>query len=239
MRVSKAYVFPVPFGPITIEGLQFPKGDFGIGLSQVAELGLIPPNRSLNQLKALTGLSFQSHHKAKSELHPKAINAISLDDLEEIQKWALLQGNPAAIQLAVDCTGFTFAQMFADAVGIQMDAEERQNWWEVREETKARRRKETDGFQAHGIATNKNVPYAKWTLDLYSAAGLPRERYMKDKLSAAENIKLSSIEEMVGLALLKNPQKHPNQVIEEVVDMIGPVRKRLEGKLDLSFFKES
>jgi hypothetical protein len=75
---SKAKVAKVDFGFTTVEGLLLANGEYAIGMSQLASLKVIPPNRSITQLVAITGMTFPSHQSITSELHSKKVNCISL-----------------------------------------------------------------------------------------------------------------------------------------------------------------
>lgn len=91
MDILSAKVAPIPIGLIEIEGLLFSDGSFGVAIPQLDRLKLVPPNRSLKQLESLLGITLQSHRKVKTELNPKAVNAIDLLDFEKVlpRNWVI------------------------------------------------------------------------------------------------------------------------------------------------------
>ena len=218
MKVQKAITFPVPFGNIEIEGLLKPAGNFSIGLSQVAILGLVPRNRSLKQIKALTGLGFQSHEKIITDLNPKAVNAISLDDLALIQKWALSEKIDAAIDLAVLCTGFTFHQLFADAAGIKLDADDRQRWLESRQKGMVARKSFTKLVQEHGVAFNYKPNYGALTNLINKAAKIPCIKGIRERLGEKQLSDLEFVENAVARLMSRDSNLSPEAAIAHYVD---------------------
>jgi len=73
-----AIVSPVPIGNLSIEGLLLQDGSYGVAVSQIVALQLVPPNRSLKQLETLLGMVFQSHLKVKTILNPKVVLTTSI-----------------------------------------------------------------------------------------------------------------------------------------------------------------
>lgn len=143
----KATVAQVPFGNRSIEGLLLETGKFAIAISQVASLNLIPPNRSLKQLEILLGMVFQSHQKAKTSLHPKAVNIISLLDFEKLLAKLDRSGNTTAQALRDMLVGLSLQQIFCDAFGVTFEAAERQAWLKNRILGKVTRREFTDSVK--------------------------------------------------------------------------------------------
>lgn len=137
MNILKAKVATVKIGSLEIEGLLFEDGTFGVAIPQLERLNLIPPNRSLKQLESLLGIAFQSHQKAKTVLHPKAVNTVGLVDLERILRKLDRQGNSFAQALCDDLVGLSLQQLFSDGFGIVFEAEDRQQWLKERMESKA------------------------------------------------------------------------------------------------------
>lgn len=79
----RANVSKVKIGPIELDGLMDENGLFYVGLPQLVEIGLIPPNRSIQQIQSLFDLSIQ-FIKLQTPLNSKEINAITLDQLFQL-----------------------------------------------------------------------------------------------------------------------------------------------------------
>jgi hypothetical protein len=144
---QKATVTQVPFGGIEIEGLLLENGEFAIAFSQLQILDLIPPNRSQKQLESLLGICFQSHQKAKTSLHPKAVNIINLDELKNVILASANKGNLQAQNLRDSLVGLSLTQLFSDAFNIKFDKEDRQEWLKSRIQGKVVRRTLTDAVK--------------------------------------------------------------------------------------------
>jgi len=79
----KAQIATIQIGPLSMEGLMSECGRFYIGLSQLVDIGIIPQNRSIQQIQSLFDMSIQ-FIKLQTPLNSKEINAITLDQLFQI-----------------------------------------------------------------------------------------------------------------------------------------------------------
>ena len=131
-NILTAKIATVKIGLLEIEGLLFSDGTFGVAIPQLAEINLIPKKLSQKQLKALLCTSFQIQNveltlfKAKTKLHPKAVNCTDLDGLLLIIKAGARQGNQTALIMTDSLIGVMLHQLFCDSFGIVFDAEDRQ-----------------------------------------------------------------------------------------------------------------
>ncbi len=160
----KAEIATVAFGPLTIEGLMSEDGEFGVAIPQAVDLNLIPPNRSLKQLKALLGEGFQSHgvQKWTTPLHPKAVNVLTLEAFQDLIRAMDKRGNPAAAAFVDALFGLSLQQIFADAFGQKFEAEDRQRWLTTRLTTKHDFRPLTDQLKAHGFESPQDYARFVW-----------------------------------------------------------------------------
>lgn len=145
--ILRAEVTEVSIGLLTIEGLMDEKGRYHVALPQVVALDLVPPNRSLKQIESLVGMTFQSHHKLKTKLNPKAVNAISLKDFEILLAKLDRSGNVLAQQFRDDLVGLSLQQLFSDAFGVKFDVTDRQAFLVERMKGKMTRRTLTDAIK--------------------------------------------------------------------------------------------
>ena len=111
-----AIVCQVPIGCLTIEGLMFEDGSYGVAVPQIASLQFVRPNQASKGLKPLLGDGFQ-FDQVRTKLNPKAVNAISPQDFEKLVVKLAIQQDPHAIALAESWTGRSLAVVFDDGCG--------------------------------------------------------------------------------------------------------------------------
>jgi hypothetical protein len=98
---QRAVIAQVPVGNSSIEGLMAEDGTFGIAVPQLVSYNLVPPNRSLKQVKALYSIDISSH-QWRTELNSKAVNVILLSDFERLLRKLDKAGNKQAEQMVDD-----------------------------------------------------------------------------------------------------------------------------------------
>ena len=157
MDILSAKVAPIPIGSMEIEGLLFSDGSFGVAIPQLDRLKLVPPNRSLKQLESLLGMTLQSHRKVKTELNPKAVNAIDLLDFEKVLRRLDRQGNEVARSLCDDLIGVILHQLFCDGFKIVFKADDRQEFLKERMESKALFWELTEAIRDTRLAARKEI----------------------------------------------------------------------------------
>lgn len=106
-------------------------GSFYVGVPQIAERFQFLIHNASRDLKALLGKDIQ-FLKLKTKLHPKAINAISIDLFEKLLFELALKGNKEAIAFSRMLIGLSLRQLFSDAFKVKFEEEERQEWLKER-----------------------------------------------------------------------------------------------------------
>lgn len=160
MNIVTAEIAKIQIGQVSFDGVMFPDGSYGIAVPQIVELNLVPPDRSRKQLEALTGMVFQTHQKAKTKLHPKAVNVIGLNDFEKLTFELAMNGHLVAQKFVRDLYGLSLHQLFSDAFNVKFEKEDRQRWLETRFNTKHDFRPLTDCLQLAGFKEPKQ--YGKY-----------------------------------------------------------------------------
>jgi hypothetical protein len=91
----------------------------------MADRNLVPPNRSAKQLESTLGVSFPSHqfHKFRTSRNSKALNAIHLDDFENVLDVLIERGNKGAIALGKAFRKVGMQAAFSAAFGEPLSAE--------------------------------------------------------------------------------------------------------------------
>lgn len=172
MTILKAEVAQVNLGCFEVEGLMDENGDYYIGVPQLSELNLVPPNRSIKQLESLSGKALQSHEivKLKTTINPKAVNALPVRLFEKLLLRLAINGNQQAIVFMEALIGLSLQQLFSDAFGVKFEIEERQRWLIARFNTKHDFRPLTDQLQVHGF--KRPQEYARFIKLMQAKIGL-------------------------------------------------------------------
>lgn len=110
---------------LSVEGLELPDGSFAVSVSQVATLFSVDSRQASRTLKPLLGDGFQ-FDKLVSELHPKAVNILSLTQFETVMIELAIKGNSQAIALLRALAGMALSELFKDAFDRASDAATRQ-----------------------------------------------------------------------------------------------------------------
>ena len=135
---SRAKVAPVQIGIYTIQGLMDHEGRFFVAVPQIASVFSVPQKNATRDLKALMGEGFQ-FLKVASELNPKAVNAIPLDDFGSVIRKFAYAGDAKAQSMVDALSQATLHQVFCDAFGQKFEAEDRQDFLRARMATKVTR----------------------------------------------------------------------------------------------------
>lgn len=192
MSILKASVTDVKIGPVSIKGLMSENGEFGVAIPQMADLDLIPSNRSAKALKALTGEAFQTNEiqKWKTPIHPKAVNVVTLEAFAQIVLAMSERGNPAARKFVRSMFGLSLHQLFSDAFGLKFEADDRQRWLVERLATRHDFRPLTDQLKAHGFTSSRDYQRFVWAMQ--SKAGVKSGE--RDTVPAATLVNLNRVQ---------------------------------------------
>lgn len=131
----KAQIAPVNLGHLQIEGLLGGDSKFYVAVPQIAERFQFDKNQASRSLKALLGNGFQ-FAKGLTPLNPKAVNIVTIDQFHRILVELAIKGNVLAQEVLKDLSALGLHQLFCDAFGIQLDAEDRAAWLQLRIESK-------------------------------------------------------------------------------------------------------
>ena len=156
--MTKALVSQVPIGNLSIEGLMDAHGDFYVSVSQVSELFQLPKNHATRDAKALLGKGFQLP-KLSSELNPKQVNVLTLEQFSLVMLELAFKGNEVAQNMSLDLAGLSLTQLFSDSFGKRFEADDRQAYLVARASSKVTRRTLTDAIkdyiELNGVTGNR------------------------------------------------------------------------------------
>ena len=169
MNILTAEIANVQVGSLTIEGVMFPDGSYGIAIPQVASLFLESQNQASQTVKRLLGKDFKAH-KAKTKFNRNMTLVVLLPDFERLLAKLDRAGNKKAQDFRDVMVGLSFHQMFSDAFGVKFEKEDRQRWLESRFNTKHDFRPLTDQLQKAGFVEPKE--YGKYIHLMQSKIGI-------------------------------------------------------------------
>lgn len=148
--MNKAIVTKINYAGLEFEGLMLPDGSYGVALPQIAALFQFPNKHASRQVKSLLGNGFQ-FPKAKSELHPKAVNYLTLETFSLLTIHLMKKGNAVAEAFVFASVTEKIERIFDNAFGVVVEERDREARFAARLETKIAFRPLTDQLQRHGF----------------------------------------------------------------------------------------
>jgi hypothetical protein len=165
-KPKKAVVATVNYAGFEFPGLQLPDGSYAIAVSQVVELfqrsneGFQFDKRQASRdIKYLLGNGFQ-FDKSASEIHPKKVNILTIEQFGELTFHVAFRGNDVAKAILKASVSTTIEQAFDIAFDKQRSLEEYQEKQQARVQGKIARRSMTnvvrDYVKAHSDELSDN-----------------------------------------------------------------------------------
>lgn len=96
--VTKAIIAKIDLGIVEPEGLMLPNGRFAFAVPQVADIFPFVKSNAQRDIKALMGKGFQ-FDKCISELNPKPVNIMFIEDFKRLTFLLAQKGNIKAIEM--------------------------------------------------------------------------------------------------------------------------------------------
>lgn len=216
---SKAVVATVDLGFANIDGLMLPDGSYVASIPQLADIKLIPSGRSIKQLESLCGMTFQSHQKIKSDLHPKAVNIIGLSDLSKLIRQLDKQGNLIARAFVDAILEEGLERRFDKAFGKQVEESERNKLLALRMKRILARKLWTDILRDRSTALFGVSPtpdkYRDWTVQVNERLFNKRHfQCNRDNMNQLEQEIIELFERMAERKAKLHPQATPDQLVE-------------------------
>lgn len=238
MTILSLELAKVKIGIREVEGLlDVSTGTFYVAVTQIADQFHFDRIQASRDIKAMMGASFQ-FVKAKTKLHPKAVNVVSLAQYELIVAKLDRKGNKIAQEFRDELVGLSLTQLFSDAFGIKFEEEDRQEYLRKRQSQKEVRLKETgcvDRWMTRH-ASEVSVNYRKWiwcnisdsvnlALTGKKASYWRKELNLKDDCLLRDywNISvLSDIENIEELAskLIDKKDVEPKEAIKKAIEVL-------------------
>ena len=130
-KAARAKVAPVRIGTYELQGLMDHEGAFFVAVPQIADVFQFDRQQASRTLKRLLGEGFQ-FDRVSSELNPKAVNAIPLDEFGAVIRKFAYAGDLKAQAMVDALSQATLHQVFCDAFGQKFDADDRQDFLKAR-----------------------------------------------------------------------------------------------------------
>lgn len=217
----------VSIGFLEIDGILTTCGQFFIAIPQMVDANLIPKNRSAKEIETSLGIVFQSPTKIKTDIHPKAVNCISISDFRRIVKASAKKGNESADLLLDILLDLSLEQLFSDAFGTKFDKDDRQSFLKSRMKGKLERRTMTDRIQDYVAKHNIKDQYIYSNVsDLLNQSvlgmraaeakkqlGLKTGDLLRDSISELAIKELGTLEEIAG-RYIDHDDLHPLKAVE-------------------------
>lgn len=219
--ITKAVVATVDLGFDKIDGLMLPDGGYVVAIPQLADIKLIPQGRSMKQLESLVGMAFQSHQKIKSDLHPKAVNTISLSDFSKLIRQLDKQGNSIARAFVDAILEEGLERRFDKAFGKQVEESERNQLLALRMKRLLARRLWTDTLRDRSVKLFGVKPepedYRDWTI-IVNQRLFKRTHFHcnRDTMEVEEQEIIELFERMAE----RKAKSHPSATPDELVEMV-------------------
>lgn len=165
--IKKAVVAKVDLGFTVIDGLMLPDGSYAMGASQIAEIFQFDKNQSSRAIKSILGNDFQ-FDTTKSELNPKAVNILRLDQAITVIRHLDKKGNVIASAFADAILQEGLERRFDVAFNIKVSEDERNKRLTLRMSRLMARRLWTDTLMERYIKLHGAKPtrdqYKYWTV---------------------------------------------------------------------------
>jgi len=220
--MTKAIVAKIDLGFVKFDGLMLPDGSYAIAVPQIAELIGFSNDHSSRDIKALLGKDFQ-FAKVVSELHPKAVNTLTIKEFSLLLIELTAAGYPVARALASVFAEEAIDRRYDTAFGKKVSESERNQILAQRMKRLLARRAWTDVLQDRHIQCYGTKPTAKqfkdWTVRVNEVL-FSRKHFNcdRDNMQGEEQRTIEMFENMAIRRAGQNPQANPAALLELALD---------------------
>jgi hypothetical protein len=242
MTTKSAHVTDVSIGNLTVEGLMYEDGTFAIAIPQISKLfpESIGQNQATRTVKYALGKRSEdiSIDKAKTRLHSKAVNTITLDMFEILVFELAMAGDVLAQNFLRILFGLTLKQIWSDAFKVKFEAEDRQAEITSRQTGKDIFKRLMLVVQTHLHSQGKNDPghyYAQLVNKIYrglfgmeakelrDVRSVDKSALTRDHFTARELSVLSRVEDGV-MFMIQHMGKEPFEAVDLCIQSTGTYR---------------
>lgn len=217
---KKAVTTKVNLGFAIIDGLMLPNGDFAVGMPQVSEVFQFANMHASRDVKALLGDGFQ-FAKIKSELNPKPVNILTLDQFKQVIKVLAGRGNKIALAFVDAIFDEGLDRRFNRAFDIKTSEDEYNERIKFRVLRVETRLEWTDVLMKRHMELFGCKPepkqYAYWTKRVnMSLFGQPNFNYDRDTMTKKQQTTIQHFE----ICAVRWSEQNPKMDCEELLEMM-------------------
>lgn len=217
---KRAVTAKVDLGFAIIDGLMLPNGDFAVGMPQVSEVFQFSNTHSSRDIKSLLGKDFQ-FTKIKSDLHPKAVNILTLDQFKEVIKVLAGRGNKIALEFVNAIIDEGLDRRFNRAFDIKVTEDEYNEKIKFRVLRVEARLEWTDVLMKRHLEIFGCKPepkqYAYWTKRVNMFLfGQPNFNYDRDTMTKKQQETIQHFE----ICAVRWSEQNPDMNCEELLEMM-------------------
>lgn len=215
--VTKAIIAKIDLMLIEPEGLMLPNGRFAFASPQVAEIFQFDKNQASRDIKALMGKGFQ-FDKCISELHPKSVNIMFIEDFSLFTLKLAFKGDEFAQALSQVFVEEALERRFARAFGVRLDEDELNERLKLRMKRLLARHDWTDVLMNRHVDLNGVKPepqdYKRWTVAVNQKLfGQPHFCRNRDNMTPEQQQTIYDFERMAK----RRAEQYPTITADELV----------------------
>lgn len=223
---KKAIVATIELGFAKVEGLMMPDGTYAIAVPQLADIFQFDSNQTSRTFKPLLGKGFQfdTSHKAKSELNPKAVNILYLPEVARLIKALAINGNPIADEFLDAILEEGLDRRFARAFNLRVDEEEYDARIRQRMDRILARTTYTDFIRNRYLELYGTKPPQRLYRDITVMVNrklFGRDHFFcdRDNMNETQQQAIAHFETFVNLRAKNHPGEDPAIVVEKVLQV--------------------
>lgn len=214
-------VAPIDLGLMSPDGLML-DGQYGFAMPQVADIFQFDKNQASRGVKALMGNDFQ-FAKWISELHPKAVNVILIQDFSLLTLKLAFKGNVIAQSLSQVLMEEALERRFARAFGVKLDEDELHERLKLRMKRLLARHDWTDVLMNRHVDLTGEKPlpsqYKKWTVTVNKRLfGQPHFCCNRDTMTAEQQKTIYDFESMAQRRAMQHPTISADELVIKALD---------------------
>lgn len=217
-NTAKAVVASVDIGFTKIDGLMLPDGSYCVAVPQLANVFQFDKNQASRTIKGLLDKGFQ-FDTAKSELHPKSVNVIKLDQVGQIIYRLAKKGNPIADAFMQAILQEGLERRFDKAFDKKVSEDEYNALVALRMKRILARKLWTDTLRDRSMTLYGTKPtpgnYRNWTIKVNERLFSKRHfQCNRDNMNQLEQEAIELFERMAERKAKLHLQATPDQLVE-------------------------
>lgn len=222
MTEKKALVSEIDYGFVKVNGLLHPTDGYGIAVSQICEFLSFTKNHGSRDIKRIMGKDFQFSHW-KSELHPKAVNVISIKEFAILTYFLAKKGNELAEAFILAAAEETHERRFNNAFGKRIEEEDYNQRLKLRIERVSARQDWTVLLLERHIDLYGKTPtpndYRAWTTEVnWALFNRPNFNRDRDNMTPEQQAIILDFERTAIRLANKYPKDTPSKIIQRALD---------------------